>query len=68
MKLMQKLYRKPWGTPIVSTTMNIYGEVNQIVTRALLEKLSKNTDAFLEKSPLIREFKLFSPKYQKTNT
>jgi hypothetical protein len=34
------------GHADVSTTMNIYAEVNQEVTRASIENLAKNMDIF----------------------
>lgn len=39
-----KVIQEVMGHADVSTTMNIYAEVNQDVTRASLEKLSKNMD------------------------
>lgn len=41
-----KVIQEVMGHADVSTTMNIYAEVNQDVTRASLEKLSKNMDVF----------------------
>lgn len=41
-----KVIQEVMGHTDVSTTMNIYAEVNQDVTRASLEKLSKNMDVF----------------------
>ena len=41
-----KVIQEVMGHADVSTTMNIYAEVNQDVTRVSLEKLSKNMDVF----------------------
>lgn len=41
-----KVIQEVMGHADVSTTMNIYAEINQDVTRASLEKLSKNMDVF----------------------
>lgn len=41
-----KVIQEVMGHADVSTTMNIYAEVNQDVTRASIEKLSKNLDVF----------------------
>lgn len=41
-----KVIQEVMGHADVSTTMNIYAEVNQDVTRTSLEKLSKNMDVF----------------------
>ncbi len=41
-----KVIQEVMGHADVSTTMNIYAEVNQDVTRASIEKLSRNLDVF----------------------
>lgn len=41
-----KVIQEVMGHADVSTTMNIYAEVNQEVTRASIENLAKNMDVF----------------------